>query len=298
MNISLLLISIISSFICIFLLLKLFLIKKSIIEIEKNFTKILESDTNNIISISSSDKDIKNLTINLNDNLIELRKQKLKYKNGNQELKKIVTNISHDLRTPLTALKGYIDLINKEKLSISQKKYLKIIQKKSDELNELTGQLFEFSKIIDTLEKNINLSKDECCINEILEETLLSFYNIFKEKNIFPTINISNKKLYKKVNKISIVRIFENILSNVSKYSNGDFEVEMDDNGIITFSNKANSLDATSVKKIFDRYFSVENAKESTGIGLSIAKQLVEMNDGEIYAEYSRERLYIKINFR
>ena len=298
MNISLLLISIISSFICIFLLLKLFLIKKSIIEIEKNFTKILESDTNNIISISSSDKDIKNLTINLNDNLIELRKQKLKYKNGNQELKKIVTNISHDLRTPLTALKGYIDLINKEKLSISQKKYLKIIQKKSDELNELTGQLFEFSKIIDTLEKNINLSKDECCINEILEETLLSFYNIFKEKNIFPTINISNKKLYKKVNKISIVRIFENILSNVSKYSNGDFEVEMDDNGIITFSNKANSLDATSVQKIFDRYFSVENAKDSTGIGLSIAKQLVEMNDGEIYAEYSRERLYIKINFR
>lgn len=298
MNISLLLISIISSFICIFLLLKLFLIKKSIIEIEKNFTKILESDTNNIISISSSDKDIKNLTINLNDNLIELRKQKLKYKNGNQELKKIVTNISHDLRTPLTALKGYIDLINKEKLSISQKKYLKIIQKKSDELNELTGQLFEFSKIIDTLEKNINLSKDECCINKILEETLLSFYNIFKEKNIFPTINISNKKLYKKVNKISIVRIFENILSNVSKYSNGDFEVEMDDNGIITFSNKANSLDATSVQKIFDRYFSVENAKESTGIGLSIAKQLVEMNDGEIYAEYSRERLYIKINFR
>lgn len=298
MNISLLLISIISSFICIFLLLKLFLIKKSIIEIEKNFTKILESDTNNIISISSSDKDIKNLTINLNDNLIELRKQKLKYKNGNQELKKIVTNISHDLRTPLTALKGYIDLINKEKLSISQKKYLKIIQKESDELNELTGQLFEFSKIIDTLEKNINLSKDECCINEILEETLLSFYNIFKEKNIFPTINISNKKLYKKVNKISIVRIFENILSNVSKYSNGDFEVEMDDNGIITFSNKANSLDATSVQKIFDRYFSVENAKESTGIGLSIAKQLVEMNDGEIYAEYSRERLYIKINFR
>lgn len=298
MNISLLLISIISSFICIFLLLKLFLIKKSIIEIEKNFTKILESDTNNIISISSSDKDIKNLTINLNDNLIELRKQKLKYKNGNQELKKIVTNISHDLRTPLTALKGYIDLINKEKLSISQKKYLKIIQKKSDELNELTGQLFEFSKIIDTLEKNINLSKDECCINEILEETLLSFYNIFKEKNIFPTINISNKKLYKKVNKISIVRIFENILSNVSKYSNGDFEVEMDDNGIITFSNKANSLDATSVQKIFDRYFSVENAKESTGIGLSIAKQLVEMNDGEIYAKYSRERLYIKINFR
>lgn len=298
MNIRLLLILIILTFICIFLVIKLFLVKKSIREIEKNFNIILESDTNNIISISSSDKDIKNLTITLNNNLIELRKQKLKCKNGNQELKSIITNISHDLRTPLTAIKGYIDLIKTEKVSNSQEKYLRIIQRKSDELNELTSQLFEFSKIIDTLEKNRTLVQKECCINEILEETLLSFYNVFKEKNIIPQISISNENLYKKVDKLSIVRVFENILSNVSKYSNGDFKVEMNDNGIITFSNKSNSLDATSVQKIFDRYFSVENAKESTGIGLSIAKQLLELNNGEISAEYVKKTLFIIIKFR
>ena len=187
MNISLVFI-IILVFVCIFLIVKLFLIKKTIREIEKSFTYILESDTNNIVTISSLDKDIKNLTINLNKNLMELRKQKLQYKSGNQELKKIITNISHDLRTPLTALKGYIDLIKQEKLSDNQKKYLKIIQKKSDELTELTGQLFEFSKILDTLEKNINIKKEECCINEILEETLVNFYSIFKERNITSSI--------------------------------------------------------------------------------------------------------------
>lgn len=292
MNISLLIITIILFLICIFLAVKLYVIKQSIKEIEKSFSKILRTDTNNIIAISSSDKDIKNLTINLNNNLSELRGQKLQYKNGNQELKKIITNISHDLRTPLTAIKGYVDLIEQEKLSNNQKKYLKVIQKKSNELTELTGQLFEYTKLMDI---DVKIKKEECCINEILEETLVSYYSIFKEQNIIPNISICSTKVYKIVNKISIIRVFENILSNVVKYSNGDLKVEMQENGTITFSNKATSLDETTVQKIFDRYFSVENAKESTGIGLSIAKQLVELNNGSIKAEYVNGYLIIEI---
>ena len=292
MNIGLLILTIILFLICIFLAVKLYVIKQSIKEIEKSFSKILRTDTNNTIAISSSDKDIKNLTINLNNNLSELRGQKLQYKNGNQELKKIITNISHDLRTPLTAIKGYVDLIEQEKLSNNQKKYLKVIQKKSNELTELTGQLFEYTKLMDI---DVKIKKEECCINEILEETLVSYYSIFKEQNIIPNISICSTKVYKIVNKISIIRVFENILSNVIKYSNGDLKVEMQENGTITFSNKATSLDETTVQKIFDRYFSVENAKESTGIGLSIAKQLVELNNGSIKAEYVNGYLIIEI---
>ena len=292
MNISLLIITIILFLICIFLAVKLYVIKQSIKEIEKSFSKILRTDTNNTVAISSSDKDIKNLTINLNNNLSELRGQKLQYKNGNQELKKIITNISHDLRTPLTAIKGYVDLIEQEKLSNNQKKYLKVIQKKSNELTELTGQLFEYTKLMDI---DVKIKKEECCINEILEETLVSYYSIFKEQDIIPNISICSTKVYKIVNKISIIRVFENILSNVIKYSNGDLKVEMQENGTITFSNKATSLDETTVQKIFDRYFSVENAKESTGIGLSIAKQLVELNNGSIKAEYVNGYLIIEI---
>lgn len=293
MNIILLLIFILV-LICVMFIIKLYLIKHSIKEIKNAFTNILKSDTNNIITISSSDKDIKALTISLNNNLIELRNQKLKYENGNQELKKIITNISHDLRTPLTAINGYIDLLEEEDISKTQEKYLKIIQKKSNELKELTEQLFEFSK---TMDADINIKKENCCINEILEETLISYYNIFKEKNIIPTVLICNEKIYKAINKNSLIRIFENILSNVLKYSSGDFKVELKNNGEIIFSNKATSLDATTVQKIFDRYFTVENAKKSTGLGLAIAKQLVELNSGSIEANFIKDMLTIKIKF-
>ena len=289
MNISLVFI-IILDFVCIFLIVRVFLIKKTIREIEKSFTYILESDTNNIVTISSLDKDIKNLTINLNKNLMELRKQKLQYKNGNQELKKIITNISHDLRTPLTVINGYIDLLQKENKNVEQERYIKIIKEKIYELKELTEQLFGFSKTVDI---DLEVKKEECCLNDILEESLANYYNQFKEKNIIPKISISNKKINKMVNKIAIIRIFENILSNALKYSNGNFEVIMNDDGIITFSNKANSLDAITVQKIFDRYFTVENAKESTGIGLAIAKQLIEQNMGKITAKYVNGYLII-----
>lgn len=291
MNISLVFI-IILVFVCIFLIVRVFLIKKTIREIEKSFTYILESDTNNIVTISSLDKDIKNLTINLNKNLMELRKQKLQYKNGNQELKKIITNISHDLRTPLTVINGYIDLLQKENKNVEQERYIKIIKEKIYELKELTEQLFGFSKTVDI---DLEVKKEECCLNDILEESLANYYNQFKEKNIIPKISISNKKINKMVNKIAIIRIFENILSNALKYSNGNFEVIMNDDGIITFSNKANSLDTITVQKIFDRYFTVENAKESTGIGLAIAKQLIEQNMGKITAKYVNGYLIINL---
>lgn len=279
---------------CIFMCLKIYFFKRAIKEISDSLNDILNTDTNNLINISSSDEDIKKLATTLNINLKELRKQKLQYENGNQELKRVITNISHDLRTPLTAINGYIDLMKNDKLSKEQEKYLSIIYNKSNELVELTEQLFDYSKAIDN---NVELNKEKCCINEVLEEVLVSYYTVFKENGITPEISICENKIYKMLNKASVVRIFENILSNISKYSNGNFKAELGDNGIITFSNKARMLDATTVEKIFDRYFTVENAKKSTGLGLSIAKQLVELNGGKILAKYIDENLIIQIMF-
>ena len=278
--------------IIIILVAKIYILKKSLKEIESSLDKIVKSDTNNLITTSSSDKDIKNLIIFLNKELKELRKQKLQYEAGNQELKKNITNISHDLRTPLTAINGYVDLLEKEELVESQKEYLSVVKKKVNELTELTSQLFDFSK---TMDSNIQINKENCCINEILEETLSSYYAVLKEQNIAPNILICKEKVYKTINKISLIRIFENILSNVLKYSDGDLNVKLKENGLIVFSNKANELDETTVQKIFDRYFTVENAQRSTGIGLSIAKQLVELNGGNIVAKYAKGNLIIEI---
>ena len=285
-------ISIILCMVLPFLAIKLYFIKKSIKEIRVSIHKMIKADTNQLLTISSSDKEIKSLANDLNKELQELRKEKLQYQNGNQELKRIITNISHDMRTPLTAISGYIDLMkeNKEK----QKEYMKIIEKKAEELTLLTDQLFDFSK---TMDIGVKIQKEECCINEILEETLANMYHFFKEKQIEPKIEICTQKIYKNLDKYSIIRVFENILSNVCKYSSGDFKVTLNEKGIITFSNKAISLDATTVQKIFDRYFTVENAKKSTGLGLSISKQLVELNGGKIFGTYVNNYLRIQIEF-
>lgn len=276
----------------VFIIAKLILIKKSIKEIRVQLTSILKSDTNNLLTISSSDKDVKELANSLNIELKELREQRLKYENGNQELKKSITNVSHDMRTPLTAISGYIDLIKNQNEKDKQKEYLGILERKTNDLILLTEQLFDFSKTIDIGTK---IEKHTYCINELLEETLANYYIIFKENNIVPNINITEEKIYKDIDKNTIIRVFENILSNVIKYSNGDFKVLLNSDGKIIFSNKATSLDATTVEKIFNRYYTVENAKKSTGLGLSIAKQLVELNNGTILAKYLNGELVIEI---
>ena len=281
--------------ILVFMIIKLYFIRKSLKEIQNSISEILSTDTNNLLTISSSDKEIINLANSLNLELKNLREEKLQYENGNQELKTVMTNISHDMRTPLTAISGYIELIKENNDENKKKKYIEIIERKTNDLILLTEQLFDFSK---TMDMKINIKKEKCCINEIIEESLINYYSIFKKNNIVPKIEICNKKIYKYVDKNTIIRVFENILSNVSKYSNGDFEVVLDEYGRITFSNRATSLDATTVQKIFNRYFTVENAKKSTGLGLSIAKQLIELNDGTISAKYIKNHLIIEIYFK
>ena len=280
-------------FICLVLIAKIYYIKKSVREIEISLKNILKTNTNNLLTISSSDKDIKKLTSVLNIELKELRKQRLQFETGNQELKSSITNISHDIRTPLTAISGYIELIKENKESNKNEEYLKVVENKTNDLIFLTEQLFDFSK---TMDIGTKIQKEKYVINEILEEILANYYIIFKENNIVPQIQITENKVYKFIDRNTIVRVFENILSNVIKYSNGDFKVILEDKGKITFSNKATSLDAITVEKIFNRYYTVENGKKSTGIGLAIAKQLVELNGGSINAKYIKRHLIIEIN--
>lgn len=279
----------------IYVIIKLYFIKNSIKEIRNSLKEILKSDTNNLLTISTRDNEIKKLTQDLNIELKDLREKRLQYENGNQELKNTITNISHDMRTPLTAISGYIDFIKENNKTEKQKEYIEIIERKTEDLIDLTENLFYFSK---TLDIGIEIKKERCLINEILEETIANCYITFKEKNIIPHIQICDKKIYKNIDRKSIIRVFENILSNVAKYSNGDFNVTLYNDGKITFSNKATSLDATTVEKIFDRYYTVENAKQSTGLGLSIAKQLIELNGGYIVGKYIKDNLIIEIELQ
>lgn len=278
--------------VCLYLSIKLIILNKTIKEIENKLPFLLNNNTNQLITISSNNKNLKKLVNNLNKDLKYLRKLKLEYINGNQNLVNVITNMTHDIRTPLTAIRGYLDLLETNNLTKKQKEYIKYINTKVNDLTILTEELFDYSKI-----SNNSLDKENVCLNDELENIIASFYDLFKEKGINPSITITNKKIIRYINKLSFNRIIDNIIMNALKYSDEYINIKLDDNGIITFKNKTTILDRISVAKIFDRFFTVENANKSSGIGLSIARKLVELNNGKITAKLRNNELVITIVF-
>ena len=274
---------------------KYILLKLSLNKLYKDFELIINSDTNNLLTISCNDKNLKEFINKLNKNLKKLRKLELEYNQGNINLKHTITNISHDLRTPLTAIKGYLDILDKKNFTKEQIKYFNIMNTKVNDLVNLTEELFNYSKILD---KAYLIKKEQVCLNIVLEEVLCSYYDLFKNNNIIPKIDITSNKIIKEIDLICFKRIIENIISNLLKYSNKSIYIKLDNTGSITFINKTKKLDKVSVGKIFDRYFTVESSKKSNGIGLSIAKELVILNNGEITAKYINNKLIIKIVFK
>lgn len=275
------------------LALKVYMLKKSIKEICYNFENCLHTDTNVLISVSSSDAAIRHLSTAINLQLSELRKIKRQYINGDKELKDAITNISHDLRTPLTAIWGYLDLLEKKDLPADEKRYVEQIRNRSEALKQLTEELFRYSVISSTPE--ISIETVNVC--KVLEETLISFEAALQEANIVPDIQLPAEPVLLKLDPTALTRIFSNIINNAIKYSDGDFSVVLEKDGGIVFSNTAKELSTVEVGKLFDRFYTVDSARKSTGLGLSIAKLLTERMKGMIKAEYISDKLYIIVSF-
>ncbi len=278
----------------IFLFVKLILIRKEINNITCSLAKILNTDTNKLLTCITSDKLLKDLVRVLNKRLKELRKLEIEYKQGNQSLKSAITNISHDLRTPLTAIRGYVELMGDENPNQQQQDYLRIIDAKVQDLGELTEQLFDFSKNLD-LQQEIRVMP--VCLNDVLIESIVSFYSLFKKCQMTPQLDLCEEKVVRLLNENILKRIFEDIISNAVKYGQSDLKIRMTVDGVIEFSNDTDELDFTRLGKLFDRYYTVQDAKRSSGVGLSIARQLVDLSGGTIDASYQESVLKIMIRF-
>lgn len=274
------------------LLLKIFYMRKAIREIKRGFSEKLYTDTNTPIMLSSHDKLVSSLANDINVELKELQKQKHRYIQGDKELKNAITNISHDLRTPLTTICGYLSLLDKEEKSEHIARQLSIIKNRTFALKQLVEELFRYTTIISDTENSVYT---ETVINNVLEDCISSYYAIFKEKGITPNINLCEQKIVRSVDKTALLRIFNNVIDNAIKYSEGDLIISLFENGKIVFSNHTSDLNEIQIGKLFDRFYTVNTARKSTGLGLSIAKALIEKMDGNISADYSNNVLSIII---
>ncbi len=281
-------------FVIILLLIKIHLLQKSAQEIEDSFSEKLMTDSNTLIDISSRDKYMRHLAAEINIQLRQLQTERRKFQKGDLELKNAITNISHDLRTPLTAIYGYLDLLEQEEKSETVNRYIAVIRNRTEMLKQLTEELFRYSVILAS-EEDLNL--EPVVINNVLEESISSFYTILKEKKISPKITIPQKKVIRNLDRSALSRILANLLNNAVKYSDGDLEITLSENGEIRFRNHASNLTEIEVGKLFDRFYTVNNARNSTGLGLSISKTLTEKMHGTISAEYNHTMLTICIVF-
>ena len=274
------------------LLIKIYLLKKSAREIGDKFADRLKTDTNTLVDISSRDKDMCELADSINKQLKILRKEHLQYHQGNTELKNAITNISHDLRTPLTAIAGNLYMIGKTDELSEIREYVGAIEERTEAMKQLTEELFRYSMIVSNESKE---DTEEVFVNQVLAESISSFYPVLTEKDITPQIHLTDARIVRNVNRSELARVFSNLLNNAVKYSNGDLDITLSDTGEITFANTAKELSTIEVEQLFDRFYTVEAAHHSTGLGLSIARTLVERMGGSITAEYDDGRLTIRI---
>ncbi|WP_279053478.1 sensor histidine kinase [Eisenbergiella tayi] len=268
--------------------------KKDLEGLAAEFRDYLERETNSPLTIPTRDHHIRKIAAEINTGLRKLRKQRNKYMSGDRELKEAVTNISHDLRTPITAIYGYLDLLEYEEDVETVKFYIRQIQNRTDCLRQLTEELFRYSVIVSSWQG----AYEDAMLNRILEESLLACYGEFAQKGIEPVIAITDVPVHCRIDRPAFDRIISNILSNVLKYSDGDLQVGLDADGTIWFTNSAKNLTPVMVERLFDRFYTVETGRNSTGLGLSIARALTERIGGKIKAVYTDGKLTISLRFQ
>lgn len=267
-------------------------LRRAIREVADELDEKLQTDTNTLIAISTGDRAVRALAARINTQLQALRRERLRLQNGDAQLKAAVTNVSHDLRTPLTAICGYLDLLEQEPHSENSRRYLAVIRERTETMRALTEELLQYSVVTSAPDA---LNREPVSVNDILEQSLVGFYGVFSGRGIAPVIQMPEQPVIRTLDAAALRRVFGNILSNAAKYSDGDLTVNLTPEGTVTFTNHARSLGRVQTERLFDRFFTVESASGSTGLGLSIARQLTEKMGGHITAKYEDESLSVRI---
>lgn len=281
--------------IIIVLIMKIVAMRLSIKELSEDYEEKASLHTNTVLTVSSRDKEIRRLAIALNKTIVKFRDSYNKYENGDQEIRSAITNISHDLRTPLTAISGYLELAQRQDKSPEMEKYLDIISGRVEHMKKLTEELFEYSIITGG---EITEEKQDVNIGKMLEDCIMNYYPSLKARGIDPVIDITEEKIIRHLYPTYVERIMNNLFSNALKYSDGDLQISLTDDARLLFSNSSANLSNVDVYKLFDRFFTVENGRSSsTGLGLSIVKIFAERMNCNVKADYADGRLIIEVDF-
>lgn len=250
-----------------------------------------------LITIEFGNKAVEELARGINSLIDEKEKMMLKEQKHNLSLKEMVANISHDMRTPLTCVQGYLQLARKNCSENEIKEYLNIAEERACYCNALINDFFEIS-LLEMGQTVPNLERVD--VAGILCETILAYYPSFTEKNIKPYFEKGDIPVFACADKEMVNRVFANLLSNAIKYASGDIYFYLKDEEEVVFIME-NSFEgnALKVERIFERFYKEDRLKNAkgTGLGLTICKQLMQLMGGKIKAEVREDKLRFILSF-
>lgn len=247
------------------------------------------------------DSDVETLATKINFLYDESQKINAIRKNAEEELRQSIANMSHDLRTPLTSIMGYMQLVKDKNTSEDdRKRYLDIVEKRTESLQTLITSFYELSRI-EAKEYNFHLKKVN--LSNILCENVALFYNDFISKSIEPIIDIEENIPDIISDENAVIRVFSNLINNMLKHGVGYMKISLkeEDGYILTeFRNLATHLKNEDVPKLFDRFFTADESRgdKNTGLGLCITKTMVEQLGNEIHAKLIDDNLVISIKWK
>ena len=257
--------------------------------ISDKLKEIIEKDSDEQITVFTENKDLMELAAQINALLEKYLKTKADYRRSEITSKKMLSNISHDIKTPMTVILGYLEIMQlSETLSDEM---LKKVERKAQSVMELINQFFTLSKI-ESGDMDIELSRVDIC--EICRESVLDFYELLSNKKFYVKVDMPETPIYIQGNKEALQRILFNLISNVIRYgADGKYlgiSLQDDDRNVyVDVTDKGKGIDRAFADSIFDRLFTMEDSRnrniQGNGLGLTIAKNLAQRLGGTITLE-------------
>ena len=248
------------------------------------------------IRVSLSNRDIEELAYAINQKDTLHKKLQVQIKQEEDQLKQSISNISHDLRTPLTSIQGYLTLLQECEDKQEQDQYIEIIKAKTDYLTDLVQEFYDLS-VVENEQFDVECEKVD--INRIVTDCLIEKYYEFGE--IQPIIQTEKSPVWIYGNNLICKRIIENLITNAIRYSDNYIEVSINQEGVFMIKNSTQSLDEMDINLLFSKFYTVDKSrtKGGSGLGLYIVKELLKKIDGKIgNIEYNKPILSITLFFR
>ena len=273
--------------------------KRQVKDICRQLRFLQECDSNMLITTEMKKGHIEELAELLNTLLKERKKERADYQKKEQMIADIYTNLSHDIRTPLTSLDGYFQLLEETQEENDRKRYIQIIQERIESLKEMLEELFTYTKLQNG---TYELKLEPQNVGQILKETVFSYYDDWAEQGISPQFEITEEPVWIRGDKQALRRTIQNSIKKGLDHGHKEMRIQLSRNEKqmeLVFQNKIEPGEQIDISRVFERFYKADKArsKSSTGLGLSTAKGFVEKMHGEIAAEIKEDWFCIKISF-